>query len=198
MTRKKIGKSNLEIAPIVLGGNVFGWTLNESQSFDILDQFVAEGFNFIDTADIYSAWAKGNKGGESETVIGNWMKKRNNRDQVVIATKVGGDFGDGIKNVSAPYIKKAAEDSLRRLQTDYIDLYYTHFDNEETPLEETLSAYQELIAEGKVRYIAASNMSPERLKGSMELAEKEGFPAYQALQPHYNLLEREKYETQYA
>jgi aryl-alcohol dehydrogenase-like predicted oxidoreductase len=193
-----IGKTDLEVARINLGGNVFGWTINEQQSFEILDKFAGAGFNFIDTADVYSRWKPGNKGGESETIIGNWMKLRGNRKDLVIATKVGSDMGDGRKGLSAGYIKKAAEASLSRLQVDCIDLYYTHFDDELTPLEETLGAYADLIKDGKVRYIAASNMSPERLLASLALGESGSYPLYQALQPHYNLVEREKYESIYA
>jgi aryl-alcohol dehydrogenase-like predicted oxidoreductase len=193
-----IGKSDLKIAPINLGGNVFGWTLNEQASFEILDKFVGGGFNFIDTADVYSTWVPGNKGGESETIIGNWMKLRGNRKDVIIATKVGYDFGDGRKGLSAAYIKKAAEASLKRLQVDCIDLYYTHIDDEVTPVEETLGAYADLIKEGKVRYIAASNISKERLWESLELGKTGNYPLYQALQPQYNLMERTNYETVYA
>lgn len=198
MEKINIGKSDLKVAPVNLGGNVFGWTLNEQQSFDILDKFVGGGFNFIDTADVYSTWVPGNKGGESETIIGNWMKLRGNRNDVVIATKVGYDFGDGRKGLSAAYIKKAAEASLKRLQVDCIDLYYTHIDDEVTPVEETLGAYSELIKEGKVRYIAASNISKERLVKSLSLGESGKYPLYQALQPHYNLMERNTYESDYA
>jgi len=193
-----IGKTDLKIAPVNLGGNVFGWTLNEQNSFDILDKFVGAGFNFIDTADVYSSWVPGNKGGESETIIGNWMKLRGNRNNVVIATKVGWDFGDGRKGVNSDYIKKAAEASLKRLQIDSIDLYYTHIDDEVTPVDETLGAYAELIKEGKVRYIAASNISLDRLLESLSLGVSGNYPLYQALQPHYNLMEREKYERVYA
>jgi aryl-alcohol dehydrogenase-like predicted oxidoreductase len=198
MERVKIGKTDLEVFPINLGGNVFGWTVDEQQSFTILDKFVAEGFNFIDTADVYSNWAEGNKGGESETIIGNWMRSRGNRNDLVIATKVGWDFGDGRKGLSSAYIQKAAEDSLQRLQVDCIDLYYTHIDDGVTPLEETLSAYASLIKAGKVRYIAASNVPAKRLLESLELGKNGEYPLYQALQPHYNLLERAKYETEYA
>ncbi|QRR00569.1 aldo/keto reductase [Dyadobacter sandarakinus] len=198
MEKTALGKTDLRIAPINLGGNVFGWTLNEQQSFGILDGFAGAGFNFIDTADTYSHWAEGNKGGESETIIGNWMQARGNRDRIVVATKVGSATSNLPKNVSKEHILKTAEESLKRLKTDYIDLYYTHFDDEVTPLEETLGAYQQLIEQGKVRYIAASNVSPARLTGSLELAEKEGLPIYKALQPHYNLVEREGYERDYA
>lgn len=193
----KIGSSDLEVARINLGGNVFGWTLDEQQSFEILDAFTAAGFNFIDTADTYSWWVNGT-GGQSETIIGNWLKSRGNRDQLVIATKVGSQTKEHPNDISKKHILKSVDESLQRLQTDYIDLYYTHFDDGTTPVEETLSAYDEIVKAGKVRYIAASNLSPERLIASFEASEKNGFPKYQALQPHYNLLERSQYETDYA
>lgn len=198
MERITLGKTALAVAPINLGGNVFGWTLNEQESFGILDGFAGAGFNFIDTADTYSWWADGNEGGESETIIGNWMKARGNRDQMVIATKVGSQNRTHPIDVSKAHILKSAEASLKRLQTDHIDLYYTHFDDNTTPVAETLAAYQQLIKEGKVRYIAASNLSPDRLTAALELAAKEGLPQYQALQPHYNLVERDGYEADYA
>jgi len=199
MSKKiKIGETDLEVARLNLGGNVFGWTIDEQQSFKILDAFTDHGFNFVDTADVYSVWAPGHKGGESETILGKWMKVRNNRKDIVLATKVGWDFGDGRKGLSKKYIKQAAEDSLKRLQTDYIDLYYTHKDEGDTAVEETLSAYQELISEGKVKYIAASNVPADRLIESLELANDKGYPRYQALQPHYNLVERQGYEKDYA
>ncbi len=196
MKQIKISHTDLEISPVNLGGNVFGWTLDEQQSFAILDQFVDGGFNFIDTADTYPWWINGT-GGLSETIIGKWMKARANRNKVVIATKVGSETKKHGFDVSKKHILKSVDESLQRLQTDYIDLYYTHFDDEKTPIEETLSAYDEIIKAGKVRYIAASNLSPERLTESFNVAEKEGLPKYVALQPHYNLVEREKYETQY-
>jgi len=183
------------VYPIAFGGNVFGWTIDEKQSFEILDAFTGAGFNFIDTADVYSRWKPGNNGGESETIIGNWLKKNTNRESVIIATKVGSDLGNGKKGLKKAYILKAAEDSLTRLKTDYIDLYQTHFDDESTPIEETLEAYQQLIKEGKVRYIGASNLSPERLKASLEIAAANSLPAYQTFQPEYNLYEREKFEN---
>ncbi|QMW03597.1 aldo/keto reductase [Spirosoma foliorum] len=192
--KKRIGNSDMLVAPLNLGGNVFGWTLDEKESFAILDEFVANGFNFIDTADVYSAWKPGNQGGESETILGKWMQLRKNRDKIVLATKVGWDFGDGRKGINATYIHSAIQDSLRRLQTDYVDLYYTHIDDEVTPVAETLGAYAELIQAGKVRYIAASNVTAPRLIESLELAQQSGLPQYQALQPHYNLLERQSYE----
>jgi len=193
----QIGNSDLKVMPINLGGNVFGWTLDQAASFKILDGFVDRGFNFIDTADVYSVWGgPDNKGGESETIIGKWMKARGNRDKVVIATKVGWDFGDGRKGLKADYIRKAAEDSLRRLQVDSIDLYYNHIDSGEVPLEETLGAFGELIQTGKVRYIAASNVPADRLKDSLKLAATGSYPAYQALQPHYNLVDKAGYNSE--
>lgn len=195
MEKRQLGNTNLHVYPITFGGNVFGWTIDEKQSFEILDAFTGAGFNFIDTADVYSRWAPGNQGGESETIIGNWMKKKGNRKDVVIATKVGSDMGGGKKGLAKKYILQAVEDSLQRLQTDYIDLYQTHFDDESTPIEETLEAYQQLIKEGKVLHIGASNLSPERLKASLEIAFENGLPAYEAFQPHYNLYEREKFEN---
>lgn len=197
MEKIKIKNTDLLIAPINFGGNVFGWTLDEKKSFDILDQFTAGGFNFIDTADTYSWWVNG-KGGQSEEIIGNWMKHRNNRNDLVIATKVGSETKEHGFDISKKHILKSVDESLARLQTDRIDLYYTHFDDQKTPVEETLGAYDEIIKAGKVRYIAASNLSPERLKESFDVAEKNNLPKYVALQPHYNLLEREKFESQYA
>lgn len=197
MQKRKIKNTDLEVAPINFGGNVFGWTLDEKQSFDILDQFVGEGFNFIDTADTYSWWVNG-KGGQSEEIIGKWLKQRGNRNDLVIATKVGSETKEHDFDISKKHILKSVDESLARLQTDYIDLYYTHFDDNKTPVEETLEAYDEIIKAGKVKYIAASNLSPERLKASFEAAEKNNLPKYVALQPHYNLLEREKFETEYA
>ncbi len=196
MQKRKLGDSSLEVAPLTLGGNVFGWTIGEKRSFEILDAFVAAGFNLIDTADVYSRWVTGHAGGESETIIGNWMKHRGNRKQVVVATKAGGDMGLGKKDISKKHILKAAEESLRRLQTDHIDLYQTHWDDNETPVEETLSAYQQLIKEGKVRYIGASNLSPQRLLASLEASKKDGLPKYQSFQPEYNLYAREKFEKE--
>ncbi len=198
MKKIKIGNTDLEVAPINLGGNVFGWTLDEQKSFEILDAFTAKGFNFIDTADMYSYWVDGGEGGQSETILGNWMKSRGNRKDVILATKVGGENGVHPVDTSKKHILEAVDKSLQRLQTDYIDLYYTHFDDEKTPVEETLEAYDEIIKAGKVRYIGASNISPERLEASFAAAEKNGLPKYQALQPHYNLVERDGYESKYA
>lgn len=197
MEKRKIKNTDLEVAPINFGGNVFGWTLDEKQSFDILDRFTEAGFNFIDTADTYSWWVNG-RGGQSEEIIGKWMKSRNNRNNIVLATKVGSETREHGYDISKKHILKSVDESLQRLQTDHIDLYYTHFDDQITPVEETLSAYDEIIKAGKVRYIAASNLSPERLKASFEASEKHNLPKYVALQPHYNLLEREGFEKNYA
>ncbi|WHF52764.1 aldo/keto reductase [Chryseobacterium gotjawalense] len=198
MEKIKIGQTDLEAAPINLGGNVFGWTLDEKKSFEILDAFTAGGFNFIDTADMYSFWVDGGSGGQSEKIIGAWLKARGNRENLIIATKVGGATGVHPIDTSKKHILKSVDESLKRLQTDYIDLYYTHYDDEKTPVEETLEAYNEIIKSGKVRYIGASNISPERLTASFDASEKYGLPKYQALQPHYNLVERAYYETNYA
>lgn len=192
-----IKNTDLEIAPINFGGNVLGWTLEEKEAFRVLDQFAAAGFNFLDTADTYAWWING-VGGQSEEIIGNWMKSRGNRHEIVVATKVGSHTKEHDYDISKKHILNSADQSLRRLGVDHIDLYYTHFDDQKTPVEETLSAYDELIRSGKVRYIAASNLSPERLQESFEISEKNGFPKYVALQPHYNLVEREKFENQYA
>jgi aryl-alcohol dehydrogenase-like predicted oxidoreductase len=196
MKRIRISHTDLEVAPINLGGNVFGWTLDEKQSFEILDAFAEAEFNFIDTANTYSWWVNG-VGGQSETIIGKWMKARGNRNQMVIATKVGSQTKEHPADISKKQILKCVDESLQRLQIDCIDLYYTHFDDEKTPVEETMSAYDEIVRAGKVRYIAVSNLTPARLVESFEVAEKNGFPKYVALQPHYNLLERINYETNY-
>lgn len=197
MKKRLIKNTDLEIAPINFGGNVFGWTLDEKESFNILNKFTEGGFNFIDTADTYSWWVNG-KGGQSEEIIGKWMKERKNRQDIVLATKVGSETKEHGFDISKKHILKSVDESLQRLGTDYIDLYYTHFDDNKTPVEETLSAYDEIVKAGKVRYIAASNVSPKRLIESFEVAEKNNFPKYVALQPHYNLVEREKFETEYA
>ena len=196
MKKINIAKTDLKVSRINFGGNVLGWTLNEKESFDILDAFVAAGFNFIDTADTYSWWVNG-VGGQSETILGKWMKARNNRDRLVIATKVGSQTKEHPKDISKKHILQSVDGSLQRLQTDYIDLYYTHFDDETTPVEETLSAYGEVMKAEKVRYIGASNVSPERLNKSFKVAEDNNLSKYVALQPHYNLMERTKYETIY-
>ena len=196
MQKRQLGRSALQVAPLAFGGNVFGWTIDEPTSFQLLDGFTAAGFNLVDTADVYSRWVPGNKGGESETIIGNWMRQRGNREQVIVATKVGGDMGQGKKEISKKYILAAVEASLKRLQTDYIDLYQTHWDVEETPVEETLETYAQLVKEGKVRVIGASNFSPARLKSSLEASARNGYPRYETYQPHYNLVEREIFEKE--
>lgn len=197
MEKRTLGKTDLQIAPVVFGGNVFGWTADKQTSFDLLDKFIGSGFNGIDTADVYSRWAAGNSGGESEAIIGQWVKERKNRHEVVVMTKVGSDMGDGKKGLRKDYIIRAAEDSLKRLQTDYIDLYQTHFDEETTPVEEMLEAYARLIKDGKVRWVGTSNMSVERIRESIRAHNEKGLPKYQTLQPHYNLYAREWYETNY-
>ncbi|MFF0838140.1 MULTISPECIES: aldo/keto reductase [unclassified Streptomyces] len=189
---RKLGSSDLEVFPLALGGNVFGWTADEKTSFDVLDAYTAAGGNFVDTADSYSAWIEGNKGGESETIIGKWVKARGNRSDVVIATKVSQH--PEYQGLSAANIRAAADASLRRLDTDYIDLYYTHFDQPEVPVEEIVGALDELVRAGKVRQIAASNISPERLRASLDFSDREGLARYVALQPHYNLVSRDTYE----
>ncbi|MGB7842939.1 MAG: aldo/keto reductase [Salinimicrobium sp.] len=197
MKTKQLGKTDLYIPPIIFGGNVFGWTLDEKGSFKMLDEVLDRGFNTIDTADSYSHWAPGNSGGESETIIGKWLKERGNRDKIILTTKVGSNPGKEGRDVSKNYILKAAENSLRRLQTDHIDLYFTHWDNEATPVEETLEAYQQLIKDGKVRHIGASNLSAERVRESLAAAEENNLPKYQVLQPEYSLMERKKFEEGY-
>lgn len=196
MNKRQLGNSDLQVAPLSFGGNVFGWTIDQATSFEILDGFIESGFNFIDTADVYSNWVPGNKGGESEIIIGNWIKSRNNREKLIIATKVGGDMGQGKVDLSKKYIIKAVEDSLLRLQTDYIDLYQSHWDDQTTPIEETLETYAQLVAEGKIRWIGASNFTTERLKLSLEASKKHGFPRYQTFQPLYNLYDREEFEKE--
>ena len=198
MQQRPLGRSGLSIAPLMLGGNVFGWTADEKTSFALLDAFVDAGFSAIDTANSYSRFVPGHVGGESETVIGNWLKKSGKRDKVMLATKVGSDMGDGDgKCTKKDYILRHAEASLKRLQTDCIDLYQTHYDDEVTPVEETLDAYAQLIKEGKVRAIGASNMKPERLKASLAASAKNGLPRYETLQPLYNLSDRKGFETDY-
>jgi len=196
--RKRLGNSDLRISPLAFGGNVFGWTLDEPASFKMLDLFVDAGFNFIDTADVYSKWAPGNKGGESETIIGKWLKKSGKRKEVILATKLGIEMAEGKKGLSARYMKQAVEASLKRLGTDYIDLYQSHVDDPETPVEETMSAFHELIREGKVRYIGASNLSAERIKASNDFARDNDLAPYVCLQPLYNLYDRQKFETEYS
>ncbi len=196
MKKRELGKSGLKIAPLALGGNVFGWTADEKTSFRLLDAFTAAGGDLIDTADLYSAWVSGHKGGESETVLGKWLKRGGNRKKVLIATKVGMEMGPGKKGLSKPYILHAAEDSLKRLQTDCIDLYQAHTDDPETPLEETLEAFGQLIREGKVRAIGASNYNAERLYKTLKVSGRHGHPAYRSLQPLYNLHDRTGYESE--
>jgi aryl-alcohol dehydrogenase-like predicted oxidoreductase len=195
MQRVKLGKSDLEVPVICLGGNVFGWTVSEADSFRLLDAALEAGLNFIDTADVYSAWAPGHTGGESETILGKWMATGNKRSNVILATKVGMDLGNGKKGLKAAYIEQAVEDSLRRLQTDYIDLYQAHKDDEETPLEETLSAFDKLVRQGKVRHIGASNYSGPRLAKALKVSKDNGLVGYISLQPKYNLVEREGFES---
>ena len=194
MEKRTLGNSGIRVAPLAFGGNVFGWTIDEPTSFGLLDAFTDAGFNLIDTADVYSRWAPGNSGGESETIIGNWLKARGNRDRVVIATKVGSDMGNGKTGLSKKHITEAVEASLKRLQTDYIDLYQTHFDDGATPIDETLGTYADLVKQGKVRAIGASNLSPDRLRASLEISRKQGYPRYETFQPGYNLYDRENYE----
>jgi aryl-alcohol dehydrogenase-like predicted oxidoreductase len=196
MEKRKLGNSDLLVEPIAFGGNVFGWTIDEPTSFGILNEFTESGFNFIDTANVYSRWKPGNQGGESETIIGNWLSERNNRQQVVIATKVGADLGSGM-DLSKGNILKQVDASLKRLQTDYIDLYFSHYDDTKTPVQETLEAYDELVKSGKVRWIGASNFSAERLRESLETSDRLNLPKYQVFQPEYNLYNREQYETSY-
>ena len=191
MDKRRIGRSDLRVAPFCLGGNVFGWTADEATSFAILDRFVERGFDFVDTADVYSRWAPGHQGGESESVIGRWFSARPGvRDRIVLATKVGMDMGEAGKGLSAQHIEQACEASLRRLQTDRIDLYQSHLDDAEAPLEETLRAYERLIAAGKVRAIGASNYDARRLAEALKVSATSGLPRYECLQPDYSLAER--------
>jgi len=194
MKKKKLGNTGIEISPLVFGGNVFGWTVDESNAFTLLDAFVDAGFNCIDTANIYSTWVPGNKGGESETMIGRWIKQRGNRSNIILSSKVGMEM-DGKKGLSAAYIFQAVEESLKRLQTDYLDIYFSHKDDLETPIEETLKAYSVLVEQGKVRAIGASNFTAERLEKSLCISKECGYPSYQVLQPLYNLYDRFDYEA---
>lgn len=194
MEKRELGESGIKVYPFCFGGNVFGWTADEKTSFELLDELVDTGFDFIDTADVYSSWVAGNKGGESETIIGNWLKRSGKRDKVVIATKVGKPMGQDKKGLSKAYITKAVEDSLKRLQTDCIDLYQSHDDDKETPLAETLDAFTGLIRQGKVRAIGASNYSGARLAEALQTSKTNGFARYETLQPEYNLYSREGYE----
>ncbi|HTQ27971.1 MAG TPA: aldo/keto reductase [Puia sp.] len=196
MQKRMLGESGIETGPLVFGGNVFGWTINEAQSFRMLDAWLTGGFNMVDTADVYSTWGPGNRGGESETIIGKWMKQRGNRGRVIVATKVGKPMGPDKKGLSAKYMRQALEDSLRRLQTDYIDLYQSHDDDPATPMEETMEAFASFIREGKVRAVGASNFSADRLKKSLEVSDRFGYPRYVSLQPKYNLYERADFERE--
>ena len=194
MQRRKLGDTGFNVAPLAFGGNVFGWTADEATSFSLLDAFVDAGFNLVDTADSYSRWATGHQGGESETVIGRWIARRGRHDDVIIATKVGSDMGQGHKVLRKDYILQAAEASLKRLKVDCIDLYQSHWDDENTPLEETLGAYDQLLRQGKVKAIGASNYSAARLSQALEVGKAKRLPRYATLQPHYNLYERASFE----
>ncbi len=196
MKNRKLGTSNLEIAPWVFGGNVFGWTIDQSTSFKLLDAFVDKGFNMIDTADVYAKWVPGNKGGESEVIIGKWLKKTRKRASVIIGTKVGMDMGGGNVGLSKKHILKSVDESLKRLQTDYIDLYMAHTDDPNTPLEETLETFDGLIKSGKVKAIGASNYKADRLQEALEVSETNRFAKYISLEPEYNLYDREGYEAE--
>jgi len=196
MQKRKLGKSGLEIAPLMFGGNVFGWTIDEATSFKLLDAFVGAGFDAIDTADVYSKWVPGNKGGESELIIGKWMKARGNRSKVVIASKVGMEMPGLGQGLSKAYIMARVEDSLKRLQTDYIDLYQSHVDDKATPFEETFATYETLIKQGKIRAIGASNTDAPRLAEALKVSAAKKLPRYDTLQPLYNLVERADFEKE--
>jgi aryl-alcohol dehydrogenase-like predicted oxidoreductase len=194
VNKRRLGNSSLEIAPLVFGCNIFGWTADEPASFKLLDAFVASGLNMIDTADVYSKWIPGHVGGESETIIGNWLAKRGHRDKILIATKLGVEMGPGEGGLSKAYMQRAVERSLKRLQTDYIDLYQAHRDDTETPLEETAESFAALIREGKVRAIGASNFKADRLAQALRVSAAHGLPRYETLQPWYNLYDRFNFE----
>jgi len=196
MEKRRLGADGPEIPVICLGGNVYGWTVPEADAFRQLDAALDLGLNFIDTADVYSRWVPGHSGGESETILGNWLAKSGRRKDVILATKVGMEMGEGRKGLNPAYIRRAVEESLKRLQTDHIDLYQAHKDDPETPLEETLGALNDLVKAGKVLYIGASNYSGARLAEAIETSRKNGFASYVSLQPHYNLVEREQFETE--
>jgi aryl-alcohol dehydrogenase-like predicted oxidoreductase len=195
MKKRQLGNSALQVAPLMLGGNVFGWTADEPKSFEILDAFVGAGLNFIDTADSYSTWVPGHTGGESESIIGNWLKRSGKRDQVILATKVGSEIPGQGRGLSTAWILRQAEASLKRLQTEYIDLYQSHRDDPGTAVEETLEAYAQLIRAGKVRVIGCSNFTVERTQQSLKVSKQHDWPRYESLQPHYNLYHRAEYET---
>jgi aryl-alcohol dehydrogenase-like predicted oxidoreductase len=196
LIKRRLGNSSLEVAPLVFGGNIFGWTADEAMSFKLLDAFVAAGLNMIDTADVYSKWVPGHRGGESETIIGNWLSKRGGRDKVLIATKLGMEIAPGEQGLSKAYILRAVERSLQRLQTDYIDLYQSHRDDAATPLQETLETFAELIRSGKVRAIGASNYKADRLAEALRISAAHSLPRYESLQPLYNLYDRADYEAE--
>jgi len=196
MKKRTLGNSGLEVAPLAFGGNVFGWTVDEAAALPLLDAFVANGFNLLDTADVYPKWVPGNQGGESEAIIGNWLKRSGRRKEVLVATKVGVEMAPDRKGLSKEHILRSADESLRRLQTDYIDLYQSHRDDEATPLEETLEAYALLIKQGKVRAIGASNYSAARLVQALDVSKRLGLPRYESLQPLYNLYDRAAFEAE--
>jgi aryl-alcohol dehydrogenase-like predicted oxidoreductase len=198
MTKHLLCQSGLSVPSLIFGGNVFGWTIDQTMSFRILDALVDAGFNAIDTADMYSSWIPGHQGGESETIIGNWLKQRGGRDEVIIATKVGKLMGSGDQGLSPAWIRRAVEDSLRRLQTDYIDLYYAHADDPSVPLEESLQTFADLVAQGKVRVLGASNYTAPRLKQALDVSARLGLPRYECLQPGYNLMDRQGFEAELA
>jgi len=194
MSKRELGRSGIQVPLLTFGGNVFGWTVDQTASFNLLDALLDHKLNFIDTADVYSSWVEGNKGGESETIIGNWLKKTGKRDQIILATKVGKPMGEGKVGLSPRYIKEAVEASLKRLQTDYIDLYQSHDDDADTPLAETMAAFDALIKEGKVRAVGASNYSAPRLAEALKVSQENGLARYETLQPQYNLYDRKVYE----
>jgi len=194
MKLRPLGRSGLQVSPLCLGGNVFGWTIDEATSFTILDAWLDAGMNFVDTADVYSIWAPGHAGGESETIVGKWLKRSGKRDRVVLATKVGKPMGEGKSGLSKAYVRSAVEASLERLQTDVIDLYQSHDDDAATPLEETMGAFADLITEGKVRAIGASNYTAPRLLAALDTSARLGLPRYESLQPLFNLIDRAPYE----
>ncbi|MGH6627545.1 MAG: aldo/keto reductase [Burkholderiaceae bacterium] len=196
MNKRPLGRSGLQVSPLAFGGNVFGWTADEATSFSLLDAWVDAGLDFVDTADVYSRWVPGHQGGESETILGKWFKRSGKRHRVVLATKVGKDMGEGKLGLKPAYIRQAVDDSLRRLQTDYIDLYQSHDDDADIPLEDTLGAYGDLIRAGKVRAIGASNYSAPRLAQALQVSEKHGLPRYESLQPLYNLYDRAVFEDE--
>jgi aryl-alcohol dehydrogenase-like predicted oxidoreductase len=196
MKKRQLGRSGLQVSPLCFGGNVFGWTADEATSFNLLDGFTDAGLNFIDTADVYSRWVPGHTGGESETIIGKWLKESGKRDKVIIATKLGMEMAADKKGLSRAYMMRAVEDSLRRLQTDYIDLYQSHTDDASIRLEETMRAFAELIEQGKVRAIGASNYKADRLAESLAVSRRLGIPRYESLQPFYNLYDRDRYEAE--